>query len=63
MRVKYKCKTDFSREELLDIIDSFIQYKPVFDKNVKNKDISRDNAVTRLIRLLIKILKIQLDEK
>ena len=31
-------RTDFSKEEMLDIIDFYLQYKPQFDKNAPNQE-------------------------
>ena len=31
-------RTDFSKEEMLDIIDFYLQYKPQFDKNASNQE-------------------------
>ena len=31
-------KTEFSREELLDILDFYLQYKPVFDESLINDE-------------------------
>lgn len=31
-------RTDFTREEMLDIIDFYLQYKPMLDKNASNQD-------------------------
>lgn len=31
-------RTDFTKEEMLDIIDFYLQYKPMLDENVSNQD-------------------------
>ena len=31
-------RTDFSKEEMLDIIDFYLQYKPQIDKNASNQE-------------------------
>lgn len=31
-------RTDFTKEEMLDIIDFYLQYKPMFDKNGLNQE-------------------------
>lgn len=31
-------RTDFTKEEMLDIIDFYLQYKPLLDKNTSNHE-------------------------
>lgn len=49
-------KTEFTKEELLDIIDFYIQYKPLFDKSPTAKDINYNplKAALDFTRLLYK---------
>lgn len=53
MIVRDKCKTEFTREELLDILNDFLKYKPAFDKDSSNDiQISRFKAAHCFTRLL-----------
>ena len=40
MRPEYNRKTDFSRDELIDVLDSFLKYQAVFDERFSGVDIS-----------------------
>ncbi|AWX31862.1 DUF6508 domain-containing protein [Methanosphaera sp. BMS] len=40
MEPEYNRKTEFTKEELIEILDSFLEYKPVFDRRVSGEDSS-----------------------
>ncbi len=37
-RIPKTRRTDFTKEEMLDIIDFYLQYKPMFDENTLNQE-------------------------
>lgn len=45
-------RTDFTKEEMLDIIDFYLQYKPLFDKNVSNQEEPHSYAPHDFTKLL-----------
>ena len=45
-------RTDFTKEEMQDIIDFYLQYKPMFDKNASNQEERHSYAPHDFTKLL-----------